>query len=296
AIGSAINSQIQGADTQTTFRNAIVAGLSAAAFSFAGDVGKWHGASPVSEPTRWVAKVVTHGVIGCAQGKLSGGTCRDGAIGAAASAGTTFIGQAFNNDPITQGVVQAIIGGASASASGGRFEIGATTAAFGYLFNCVAHECLLQGQDAERAFVGWLRDSGTALTLGLSFNRAYDSANNFFWGRPDVFSESMRMVWDVKPLSVYGMNSGEFQMFRYTLNGEYVPGNAAILGGNSTVTVTGAMNRYEMFYGGNGLIMYRALDPSPWERNYVQPFKRALEEDVARKMAPLSPRRPAYLD
>jgi hypothetical protein len=79
------------------------------------------------------------------------------------------------------------------------------------------------------------------------------------------------MVWDVKPDSKYGYASGADQISRYTLTGEYVPGTGEpLFGTQPTLPLTGAMNRYEFRYGGNGLVVYRALDKSPMERALEQ--------------------------
>lgn len=53
-------------------------------------------------------------------------------------------------------------------------------------------------------------------SLQLGYDKWYDSSDNFFWGRPDIYSESLRMVWDVKPDSMYGHTSGAVQIGIYT--------------------------------------------------------------------------------
>ena len=136
-----------------------------------------------------------------------------------------------------------------------------------YLFNCIAHECLAQGRDAERTFVGYLNSSGATDAAGLGFNRWSDGSGNYFMGRPDIFSPSLNMVWDVKPDSIYGWGSGAEQIGRYTSASGYDAGTAApLFGGQSSIVLQGSMNRYEFSFGGNGLVIYRALDLSPMER------------------------------
>jgi hypothetical protein len=49
-------------------------------------------------------------------------------------------------------IVSAVIGGTASVLGGGKFENGATTAAFGYLFNCFAHECW--NKDGTYKYVG----------------------------------------------------------------------------------------------------------------------------------------------
>ena len=154
------------------------------------------------------------------------------------------------------------------------------------------HECFAQGRDAERTFRNYLVESGTAGRLGLGFDRWYDSQDNFFFGRPDIFSENLRMVWDVKPDSYYGWGSGAEQISRYTITGEYSAGTAGPLFGNQgSITLQGTMNRYEFRYGEGGLVIYRALDLTPGDRA-LQSLQRALQDQANRTlMGPFPPKR-----
>ncbi len=97
------------------------------------------------------------------------------------------------------------------------------------------------------------------------------------------------MVWDVKPDSIYGWGSGTEQISRYTMTGEYSAGTGVPLFGNqTTMTLQGSMNRYEFHFGGDGLVIYRALDASPMERA----LQRAVQDQANRiLMGPLPPRR-----
>lgn len=135
------------------------------------------------------------------------------------------------------------------------------------------HECMAQGRDAEKTFVGYLNSSGATAAAGLDFNRWPDGSGNYFMGRPDIFSPSLNMVWDVKPDSIYGWGSGAEQIGRYTSSSGYDAGTAApLFGSQSSIVLQGSMNRYEFSYGGNGLVIYRALDASPMERLLQQLF------------------------
>lgn len=97
------------------------------------------------------------------------------------------------------------------------------------------------------------------------------------------------MVWDVKPDSIYGWGSGAAQVGMYTANGIYSAGTAAPLFGNQeSTTLTGAMNRYEFRSGGNGLVIYRALDASPMERALQQAAQQQANRIL---MGPFPPRR-----
>jgi RHS repeat-associated protein len=263
---------IQGGNVESAVQGAIFATLN---FGI-GEVTS--GVNGISIFGNYAANVGLHAALGCAQQAAAGGTCRGGALsgGFSAAAG-----------PLDLGLVSHVAIGALASRLGGdKSGNGGLTAAFDYLFNCIAHECLAQGRDAEKTFTDYLRanDAGS-----LGFNRWYDSQDNFFWGRPDIFSESLKMVWDVKPDSYYGWGSGAAQVGMYTANGIYSAGTAApLFGSRESITLTGAMNTYEFRPGGSGLVIYRALDASPMERALQQ----AAQQQVNRiLMGPFPTRR-----
>ncbi|MEQ1662377.1 MAG: RHS repeat-associated core domain-containing protein [Thiobacillus sp.] len=96
--------------------------LGAALFSGAGDIGVAFGEGGV-------AHYASHAAAGCISASASGGDCgRGAASGVAGLYGTNY------------GAIGAVVAGGTASAlGGGKFANGATTAAFGYLFNEVAH-------------------------------------------------------------------------------------------------------------------------------------------------------------
>lgn len=262
-----------------SLREGLKSGAFAAAFAYVGaqNLGYYEG-------------VLVHALLGCAQQASSGGQCGPGA--AAAAFGKAVSGADIFKETgpsLTQAVATVVVGGTVSVIGGGKFANGAAQAGFGYLFNCLAHECFAQGRDAERTFRDYLNSSGTTGRAGLGFDRWYDSQDNFFFGRPDIFSENLRMVCDVKPDSIYGWGSGAEQISRYTLTGEYSAGTAAPLFGTQTsITLTGSMNRYEYRFGGNGLVIYRALDLSPMERA----LQRAIQDQANRVlMGPFPPKR-----
>jgi hypothetical protein len=147
---------------------------------------------------------------------------------------------------------------------------------------------LAQGIDAEKTFTDYLRANADP-SLRLGYNTWYDSEGNFFWGRPDIYSETQKMVWDVKPDSRYGWSSGAAQISIYTTNGVYSAGTAAPLFGiKDSITLIGSMNRYEYQFGGNGLVIYRALNPSPLERSLQQAFR---DQATRRLLGPFHPPR-----
>jgi len=75
----------------------------------------------------------------------SGGACQSGALAAGAGAvATPLVGTVFDprngpGDVIGGTIATGLVGGLASVAGGGKFENGAVTAAFGYLFNTTMH-------------------------------------------------------------------------------------------------------------------------------------------------------------
>lgn len=274
AIGSAAASGFTaGAIMSGSFNGGVQGAFTAMAFAGVGDylngTGLFDGST--SPPGEWsVPGVTLHGIVGCVSSVAGGSKCGSGFLSAAFSQAALPL----KGDGLIMGTISsAVIGGTASVLGGGTFANGAQTAAFGYLFNCIAHECFAQGRDAERTFVGYLNSSGATAESGLAFNRYSDGVGNYFLGRPDIFSPDLNMVWDVKPDSIYGYSSGAEQIARYTSVSGYEAGTAdPLFRGQSSIVLSGSMNRYEYSFGGNGLVTYRALDASPMERAIQQLF------------------------
>jgi hypothetical protein len=110
--------------------------VTAAAFDFVGT------ATAGSYP----ANIAGHAAVGCLSAVASGGSCKSGALAAGVSAaGTPLINDAFpypktNANHLLGGTVaSSVLGGIGSVAGGGKFENGAVTGAFGYLFNNFEH-------------------------------------------------------------------------------------------------------------------------------------------------------------
>lgn len=92
-----------------------------------------------------VARVGAHAVVGCASSVASGGKCGPGALAAGFGELATINGPSWVQKPngwaeVAAGVAYtSVVGGTASVLGGGKFENGATTAAFGYLFNHLNH-------------------------------------------------------------------------------------------------------------------------------------------------------------
>lgn len=106
----------------------------AAAFSWAAGQGT------ATSPERYIA----HAAVGCGSAVASGGECARGAAAAIAGKFVTNATGDWVKGPndyggmIAQGTAAAVAGGTASVIGGGKFENGAVTAAFGYLFNQVS--------------------------------------------------------------------------------------------------------------------------------------------------------------
>jgi len=120
---------IAGGNIQSALQGAFFAGVT---FGLASEFGL-HGAATGWSDPKLYGQMALHSAVGCAQSSAAGGSCRAGAIGGGVSA---FASPALNglNGP-GKLVASAIVGGIASRLSGGTFENGAMSAAFGYLFN-----------------------------------------------------------------------------------------------------------------------------------------------------------------
>lgn len=118
--------------------------------------GPGYGSGQAFNGGRYAYAVVVHGVAGCVVGAATNQGCSAGALSAS-------FGKALG--PLVEGqnvaiatLATAAIGGVAAELNGGTFANGAATAAFGYLFNFLAHvhkgltyDALKNGMADERA-------------------------------------------------------------------------------------------------------------------------------------------------
>ncbi|SFV02101.1 RHS repeat-associated core domain-containing protein [Polaromonas sp. YR568] len=115
-----------------------------------------------------IGNVIGHMAVGCASAAASGGDCGSGALAAGAGSAWSKYGPKFEGFAAKL-VSHAIVGGTASVLGGGKFENGAVTAAFGYLFNELRHESSsLQRGEATKgtraAYAhGWIDASENAI-------------------------------------------------------------------------------------------------------------------------------------
>jgi len=118
-----------------------------------------------------LGRAAAHAVAGCIGAAAGGGSCGSGALSAGFAEG---VGGRLQFDTVQANLVtRAVIGGTASVIGGGKFANGATTAAFGYLFNLLAHV----GFNARLPFIG-----GGSAAVGVSWNNGEWDAGLFFEG------------------------------------------------------------------------------------------------------------------
>ena len=150
---AAIVTGLSGGHILDVMKAAAIAGATAWAFQQVGDSTGFHDVVKFSNLAKvgiqnFVLNIAGHAVVGCLSAVASGGRCGAGAIaGAAGAAASPLVNEAFPDvrtnlaQRLEGSAVSGAIGGLASLAGGGKFQDGAVTAAFGYLFNDVALSC-----------------------------------------------------------------------------------------------------------------------------------------------------------
>jgi RHS repeat-associated protein len=169
ATGSTAVAAGSGAAALGIGTNAVATGMLAGGLGGAIMTGNFQGAvvgaaaggafGAVGSSYSGVENVAGHAAVGCASAVAgTGGGCGAGALSAAAGSAWTQYGVQMDSFAANL-IANSVAGGTASVLGGGKFSNGAVTAAYGYLFNCVAHECWQQGA------IGGLKAVGGALTV-----------------------------------------------------------------------------------------------------------------------------------
>lgn len=147
-----------------TLKGGLYGGLSGGAFRAIG----YYGESGAWSPATYVA---AHAATGCITESISGGSCKSGAISAGFSKWATVEGPDFGD--FGNGVKSIVVGGTASVLAGGKFEDGAITAAYGYIFNQLKGG-LAAVQKGARGFAAMASDMATG---------GYETVEPEVWGR-----------------------------------------------------------------------------------------------------------------
>jgi RHS repeat-associated protein len=134
-------------------------------------------------------RYAAHALVGCASAAASGGNCGNGALAAVVGKYATNATSGSDWNDFSRGVAASIAGGTASMIGGGEFWNGARTAAFGYLFNELAHaEFKRMRPDVKpylddefypkvQKFFGLLEDQGINPTVTDAFRTPSDQQN-----------------------------------------------------------------------------------------------------------------------
>jgi RHS repeat-associated protein len=128
----AIAGFVGGVVSTGTLRGGVQGALTGALFGAAGLAG---GSGEIGANS--AARYAAHAAAGCISSVAGGGSCGSGAASSLLGKFTTnMIGDSsIISGDLARGVATTIVGGIGSMIAGGKFENGAVTAAFGYLFN-----------------------------------------------------------------------------------------------------------------------------------------------------------------
>jgi RHS repeat-associated protein len=152
AVGGAVGAALNGGNLEQVLKGAVIGGLSGALFYGAGNIGESYG-------KYGAAHYAAHAIAGCVSSVAGGGQCGSGAASSLVGLGVTDATSGRSWNTITRGIAVSVAGGVSSMITGGSFESGVRTAAYGYLFNSLAHptntieagirQAMLRGDIAE---------------------------------------------------------------------------------------------------------------------------------------------------
>jgi len=125
AAGGFAAGGIQGGNIESALQGALFAGLNFG-------IGETTGHAPAFGTGAFAANVGLHAAVGCGQQAAAGGSCKAGALSGGFSA---LAGPIVQGPQPIQFAAHIAIGGFASKLGGDKFENGAITAAFAYLFN-----------------------------------------------------------------------------------------------------------------------------------------------------------------
>ncbi len=127
-------------------------------------------APPAFGSQAYAFNVVAHAAVGCGAAAASGQQCGPSALagGVTSAAGPVINGHGFVFGLVANGA----LGGGAAVLGGGKFENGAITGAFGYLFNAARGAAAALGSDAIQDPLAWI----DSLIGFLPYGKAYVAA------------------------------------------------------------------------------------------------------------------------
>lgn len=224
ALFAAASSYAQTGSLTKALTDGAKAWVTAEAFNLVG--GKW------DVKTQYWQNVAGHAAVGCGSALASGGNCGSGALAAGvAGAAAPYVS---GWGPVGGTVASAVIGGTASVIGGGKFENGAVTGAFGYLFNCIPHECWKKYPELtpykgiiEAGNIDWDANLAAASKMSpfkfidaVRTNGDWDYKNNIRYSNTDLLQEFGNFHFGAMAaesgfsLTVSLLGAGTYQTFR----------------------------------------------------------------------------------
>jgi RHS repeat-associated protein len=209
--------------------------------------------------------VTAHAAVGCASAVASGSKCGPSALAAGV---TSAAGPVINGKGFFSLVANAALGGGAAVLGGGKFENGATTSTFGYVFNALVNQLQI-GNDAHDVLEAIAESRGGA---NIITEKWYDSLGAWFGGMADIASTQTFEIWDIKSNNYVEIIKGLFATQYYsgwathTGDNEYNPGSFPYwFRGESSIVANGIYGTYMFKYYGGGVITYDYILKNEYE-------------------------------
>jgi Possible hemagglutinin (DUF637) len=142
-LASGLNAYVSGASLGQAVKTGAISWATAEGFEWAGQQGP-AGSAPASQAAATsFERYAAHAAVGCVSSAVGGGQCGSGAASAVfGKFATNTIGgpgvDADFGEVLAKGIATAVAGGVGSVIAGGKFENGAMTAAYGYMFNALS--------------------------------------------------------------------------------------------------------------------------------------------------------------
>ena len=171
AAGGFAAGGIQGGNIESALQGALFAGLNFGV----GEITTGPTGASLFGDGAFAANVGLHAAVGCGQQAAAGGSCRAGALAGGFSA---LAGPVVQGPKPVQFAAHIAIGGFASRLAGDKFENGAMTAAFDYLFNCGAHDCWDKARDDQNVALACRSVGGTSFNHCGLFVYVGDDTHN----------------------------------------------------------------------------------------------------------------------
>lgn len=204
ALNASFNAGVTSGSLSVALEAGAIAGVTAAAFFGVGELtaetvnysDEFGGGSYTTHDLAFgspdfFANVAGHALVGCASAAASGNGCGSGALAAGV---TAFAGPVIDHSDFTFGLVaNSALGGVASVIGGGKFENGAITGAFGYLFNAAAGRFVGGIIGGVVAAIGGVESgpADIAIAIGghLIGGEIGSSIEDWLWGNPDTLQQ-----------------------------------------------------------------------------------------------------------